>query len=172
MKITVIGAGPGGYETAIYAAKKGAEVVLVEKDKVGGTCLNRGCIPTKAFLASYDTLEAVKKAKDFGIKVDGDVAVDYPAIVARKNKVMNSLVKGIQALLKANGVTVIEGTGSLVDKNTVKVVKSDGTEETVTTDYVVLATGSVPVCPPVFKVDRKRVVTSDEILDFEEAPKS
>jgi dihydrolipoamide dehydrogenase len=172
MKITVIGAGPGGYETAIYAAKKGAEVVLIEKDKVGGTCLNRGCIPTKAFLASYDTLEVVEKAKDFGIVVNGDVSVDYPAIVARKNKVMTSLVKGIQALLKANGVTLVEGTGSLVDKNTVKVTKADGSEETITTDYVILATGSVPVCPPVFKVDRKRVITSDEILDFEEAPKS
>jgi dihydrolipoamide dehydrogenase len=172
MKITVIGAGPGGYETAIYAAKKGAEVVLVEKDKLGGTCLNRGCIPTKAFLASYDTLEAVHNAKDFGIQVSGDVTVDYPAVVARKNKVMDTLVKGIGALCKKNGVTVMEGTGSLVDKNTVKVTKADGSEELVTTDYIVLATGSVPVAPPVFKVDKKRVVTSDEILDFQEAPKS
>lgn len=172
MKITVIGAGPGGYETAIYAAKKGAEVVLIEKDKLGGTCLNRGCIPTKAFLATYDTLEAVKSAKDFGISVDGDVKVDYPAVVARKNKVMEGLVKGIGVLCKKNGVQVIQGTGSLVDKNTVKVVKEDGSEELVTTDYIVLATGSVPVAPPVFKVDGKRVVTSDEILDFQEAPKS
>lgn len=172
MKITVIGAGPGGYETAIYAAKKGAEVVLIEKDKLGGTCLNRGCIPTKAFLATYDTLEAVHNAKSFGIEVTGDVKVDYPAVVARKNKVMEGLVKGIGVLCKKNGVTVMEGTGSLVDKNTVKVTKADGTEELVKTDYIVLATGSVPVAPPVFKVDRKRVVTSDEILDFEEAPES
>ena len=172
MKITVIGGGPGGYEAAIYAAKKGAEVVLVEKDSVGGTCLNRGCIPTKAFLASYDTLETVEKAESFGIKVSGEAVVDYPAILARKNKVMGSLVKGIQFLLKKNGVTLIEGFGSLVDKNTVKVAKSDGTEETFSTDYVILATGSVPIAPPVFKYDGKRVITSDEILDFDQAPKS
>lgn len=172
MKITVIGGGPGGYEAAIYAAKKGAEVVLVEKDSVGGTCLNRGCIPTKAFLASYDTLETVEKAESFGIKVSGEAEVDYPAILARKNKVMGSLVKGIQFLLKKNGVTLMEGFGSLVDKNTVKVAKSDGTEETFSTDYVILATGSVPIAPPVFKYDGKRVITSDEILDFDQAPKS
>jgi len=172
MKITVIGGGPGGYEAAIYAAKKGAEVVLVEKKRVGGTCLNRGCIPTKAFLASYDTLEAVEKAGDFGIKVSGEPEVDYPAILARKNKVVDSLVKGIQFLLKKNNVTLIDGFGSLVDKNTVKVKKDDGTEETFSTDYVILATGSVPIAPPVFKYDGKRVITSDEILEFEEAPKS
>lgn len=172
MKITVIGAGPGGYEAALYAAKKGAEVVLVEKDKLGGTCLNRGCIPTKAFLASYDTLETVENAKTFGINVSGEPEVDYPAILARKNKVMESLVKGIQFLMNKNNVTVINGFGSLVDKNTVKVVKEDGTEELVKTDYVLLATGSVPIAPPVFKYDGKRVITSDEILDFEHAPKS
>ena len=125
MKITIIGAGPGGYEAALYAAKKGAEVVLVEKDKLGGTCLNRGCIPTKAFLASYDTLETVENAKTFGINVSGEPEVDYPAILARKNKVMESLVKGIQFLMNKSKVTVINGFGSLVDKNTVKVVKED-----------------------------------------------
>ena len=78
----------------------GAEVVLVEKDRIGGTCLNRGCIPTKAFLASYDTLETVKKAESFGIKISGAVEADYPSILARKNKVMGSLVRGIEFLLK------------------------------------------------------------------------
>ncbi len=172
MKITVIGGGPGGYEAAIYAAKCGAEVVLVEKDKVGGTCLNRGCIPTKAFLASYETKETVEKAGDFGIKVEGEAAVDYPAILARKNKVMESLVKGIGFLCKQNKVTVLNGFGKLLDANTVEVTMEDGSKETVNTDYVILATGSVPVCPGMFKVDRKRVITSDEILDFDFAPKS
>lgn len=172
MKITVIGGGPGGYEAAIYAAKKGAEVVVVEKDKVGGTCLNRGCIPTKAFLASYDALEAVKSAGDFGINLEGEASVDYKAVLARKNKVMTNLVKGIEYLFKANKITLINGTGSLVDAHTVAVEKADGTSETVETDFVILATGSVPTTPPVFNVDRKRVITSDEILDFEEAPES
>ena len=172
MKITVIGGGPGGYEAAIYAAKKGAEVVLIEKDKVGGTCLNRGCIPTKAFLATYDAVEAVEKAKDFGITLEGEFTVDYPTVLARKNKVMEGLVKGIQFLCKQNNVTIMNGFGKLLDKNTVEVTMADGSVETVTTDYVILATGSVPVCPPVFKVDRKRVITSDEILDFDKAPES
>ena len=173
MKITVIGAGPGGYEAALYAAKRGAEVVLVEKDKVGGTCLNRGCIPTKAFLASYDTLEAVESAEDFGIKIpEGDVSVDYPAVLERKNKVMGNLVKGIQFLCDKAGVTIISGKGSLKDKNTVLVEKSDGSVEEIKTDYIILATGSVPVAPPVFRVDHKRVITSDEILDFDHAPQS
>ena len=89
MKITIIGAGPGGYEAALYAAKRGAEVVLIEKDQLGGTCLNRGCIPTKAFLASYDIKSAVEEAADFGIGIpEGDIAVDYPAILERKNKVI------------------------------------------------------------------------------------
>ncbi len=172
MKITVIGGGPGGYEAAIYAAKCGAEVVLVEKDKVGGTCLNRGCIPTKAFLASYEAKEAVEKSGDFGIMVEGEGKVDYPAILARKNKVMESLVKGIGFLCKQNNVTVLNGFGKLLDAKHVEVAMADGNKETVETDYIILATGSVPVCPGVFKVDRKRVITSDEILDFDFAPKS
>lgn len=172
MKITIIGGGPGGYEAALYAAKKGAEVVLVEKDKVGGTCLNRGCIPTKAFLASYDVLETVKQADKFGIKLSGEPEVDYPAILARKNKVMDSLIKGIEFLFKKNKVTQIHGFGSLVDKNTVEVTKEDGSKEQISTDYVILATGSVPITPPVFNYNGKRVITSDEILDFEQPPKS
>ena len=146
MKITVIGGGPGGYEAAIYAAKCGAEVVLVEKDKVGGTCLNRGCIPTKAFLASYEAKEAVEKSGDFGIMVEGEGKVDYPAILARKNKVMESLVKGIGFLCKQNNVTVLNGFGKLLDAKHVEVTMADGSKETVETDYIILATGSVPVC--------------------------
>lgn len=172
MKITVIGAGPGGYEAAIYAAKKGAEVVLVEKDEVGGTCLNRGCIPTKAFLASYDILEAVESSADFGINVEGEASIDYPFILARKNKVMGSLVKGIAFLCEKAGVQIVKGTGSLKDAHTVVVEKEDGSTEEITTDYVILATGSVPVAPAFFKVDHKHIVTSDEVLDFDHAPKS
>lgn len=172
MKITVIGAGPGGYEAAIYAAKKGAEVVLVEKDQVGGTCLNRGCIPTKAFLASYDILKAVEEADEFGIHLDAEPVINYEEILARKNKVMGSLIKGIQFLCEKAGVTIVKGTGSLKDAKTVVVTKEDGTVEEIATDYIILATGSVPVAPAFFKVDHKHVVTSDEVLDFDRAPES
>lgn len=172
MKIVVIGGGPGGYEAALYAAKRGAEVTLIEKDKVGGTCLNRGCIPTKAYLASYEVVDTIQKADDFGINIDGDYTIDYPAVLARKNKVMESLVKGIHFLCKQNKVTILNGTGTIKDKNTVEVALNDGTSQIVDTDYIILATGSVPVCPPMFKVDRQRVITSDEILDFDKAPES
>lgn len=172
MKITVIGSGPGGYEAAIYAAKKGAEVVVVEKDKVGGTCLNRGCIPTKAFLASYDAFTAVSEAKNFGVTGTGEPGMDYPAVLARKNKVTAGLVKGIEYLFKVNKITFINGTGSLDDAHTVSAAKADGTVEKIETDYIILATGSVPAAPPFFNIDRQRVITSDEILDFDEAPES
>lgn len=171
MKITFIGGGPGGYEAAIYAAKKGAEVVVIEKDKLGGTCLNRGCIPTKAFLASSEVLETVKNAAEFGINV-GEPTADYTAILERKNKVVDQLVRGIGYLFEANGITHIEGFGKLIDEHTIEVAKADGTTETVTSDYIILATGSKALCPAMFNVDRKRVITSDEILSLPEAPKS
>ncbi|NLL62944.1 MAG: dihydrolipoyl dehydrogenase [Ruminococcaceae bacterium] len=172
MKITVIGAGPGGYEAAIYAAKKGAEVILVEKDQLGGTCLNRGCIPTKAFLASYDTLCAVENAATFGINITGEVLVDYPTILERKNKLMDSLIKGINYLCEKAGVTIINGMGSLKDNKTVLVTKEDGSVEEIKTDYIILATGSVPMTPSFFKVDHNRVITSDEVLNFNTVPSS
>ncbi|MEG0494775.1 MAG: FAD-dependent oxidoreductase, partial [Eubacterium sp.] len=172
MKITVIGAGPGGYEAAIMAAKLGAEVTVIEKSEVGGTCLNRGCIPTKAFLASSDVLETVENAKEFGIMIDGKVTVDYSAVLARKNKVKDSLVKGIHFLFDENKVQLIKGTGKLINKNSVEVTKEDGTIETVESDKIILATGSVPVSPGMFKYDGKKVITSDEVLDLTEAPAS
>ena len=172
MKITIIGAGPGGYEAAIYAAKKGAEVVLIEKDRVGGTCLNRGCIPTKALLASYEVFETVLDSEDYGIHHGSDVGFDYEAIIARKNKVVDSLVKGIAYLLDKSGVTTVNGFGKVIDKNTVEVAKADGSTETITTDYIILAMGSVPIAPGMFKYDKNRVITSDEILDFTAPPKS
>ncbi|MEG0507869.1 MAG: dihydrolipoyl dehydrogenase [Eubacterium sp.] len=172
MKITVIGAGPGGYEAAIMAAKLGAEVTVIEKNEVGGTCLNRGCIPTKAFLASSDVLETVENAKEFGIMIDGKVTVDYSAVLARKNKVKDSLVKGIHFLFDENKVQLIKGTGKLINKNSVEVTKEDGTTETVESDKIILATGSVPVSPGMFKYDGKKVITSDEVLDLTEAPAS
>ncbi|MBR4395994.1 MAG: dihydrolipoyl dehydrogenase [Eubacteriaceae bacterium] len=174
MKIAVLGAGPGGYEAAIYAAKRGAEVVLIEKatGEFGGTCLNRGCIPTKAFLASYDTLETVENAKDLGININGDVTIDFKYIQDRKKKVVSTIVNGVAFLMKKNKVTVVNGFGKLVDRNTIDVTKDDGTVETVKADYIIIATGSVPTTPATMGYNKKRIITSDEILDFEEAPKS
>jgi dihydrolipoamide dehydrogenase len=172
MKITVIGAGPGGYEAAIAAAKRGTEVTIIEKNAFGGTCLNRGCIPTKAYLASADVYEAVKHAADYGVKTEGGVALDAKAVYERKNKVVSTLVKGIGVLFEKNNIRHMDGFGKLVDKHTIEVAKDDGTTETVASDYIILATGSVPVCPKMFGYDGKRVITSDEVLDFDSCPKS
>lgn len=170
MKVTVIGAGPGGYEAAIMAAKCGAEVTVIEKDQVGGTCLNRGCIPTKAFLAATDVLDAVENAGEFGITT-GEYSVDYSQILARKNKVKDSLIKGIEALFKQNKVPLIHGIATLKDAHTVVVEGAEGTQE-IETDKIILATGSAPVCPGMFKYDGKTVITSDEILDLDVLPAS
>ena len=172
MKIVVIGGGPGGYEAGILAAKLGAEVTVVEKDELGGTCLNRGCIPTKAFLATSDTLEAIQSAKEFGIDLSGDITIDYPAVVARKNNIRDTLIKGIHGLFKMYKVALANGTGKIIDKNTVEVTKEDGSVETLKADKIILATGSVPVAPAMFKYDGKKVITSDEVLDLETVPKS
>ena len=172
MKITVIGAGPGGYEAAIYAAKKGAEVTVIEKDKAGGTCLNKGCIPTKSLLASSEALINMKAYEKLAISGIGEPKADFAGVIERKNKVVKNLVSGIEYLFKDNNVTLIKGTGRLADSGTVEVLKENGTKEVIDSDYIILAAGSVPLCPAFLNVDRKRVITSDEILDFKEAPES
>ena len=172
MKVAVIGGGPGGYVAALKAAMLGAEVTVIEKNKLGGTCLNVGCIPTKALLASADVLRTVKEAKDFGVVVEGEVKPDFDAIIARKQKVTDELVAGIQFLFDKRGVKKIDGFGKLVDKNTIEVTKADGTVETVVADKIILANGSVPIVPPMFPYDKKRIITSDEVLGLSELPES
>src|SRR5665648_366612 len=111
MKIIVIGAGPGGYEAAIMAAKLGADVTVVEKDKPGGTCLNRGCIPTKSLLASADVMHTIKSASKFGIEIEGNIKSNYKKIIERKNKVRDQLISGIEFLFEKNNVKLVKGTG-------------------------------------------------------------
>ncbi|HSQ33959.1 MAG TPA: dihydrolipoyl dehydrogenase [Peptostreptococcaceae bacterium] len=172
MKVAVIGGGPGGYVAAIKAAMLGADVTVIEKKKVGGTCLNVGCIPTKALLASSSLLMGIREAKDFGIKIEGDITPDFGAIMSRKDKIVNQLVKGIEFLFEKKGVKLINGFGKLVNKNTIEVTKEDGTIEIIEADKIILATGSVPVIPPIFPYDGSKVITSDEALYLEELPKS
>lgn len=172
MKMVVIGGGPGGYIAALKAAMKGVDVTVIEKNKVGGTCLNVGCIPTKALIASSETLETIKNAKKFGINIDGEVHPDFDAIMSRKNKVTEQLIKGIEFLFKQRNVNLIIGIGKIIDKNTVEVLKEDGNKETIKTDKIIIATGSVPVIPPIFPNDGKRVIISDEVLQLKQVPKS
>ncbi len=172
MKIAVIGGGPGGYVAAIKAAMLGAEVTVIEKRRVGGTCLNVGCIPTKALLASSSMLMNIKEAKDFGINIEGEVKADFNAIMARKDKIVNQLISGIEFLFEKRGVNLVNGFGRLVDKNTVEVTKEDGSKEMINADKIILANGSVPIVPPMFPYDGKTVITSDEVLGLTQLPES
>lgn len=172
MKLIVIGGGPGGYVAALKAAMLGAEVTIVEKHKVGGTCLNVGCIPTKALLACADVLGIVENAEKYGVHIEGKVTADFNTIMQRKDKVVSQLVKGIEFLLEKRQVRLVNGFGKLLNKNQVEVTMEDGTKEVIEADKIILATGSVPAAPGFFKYDGKRVVTSDEILNLENQPKS
>jgi dihydrolipoamide dehydrogenase len=171
-KIVIIGAGPGGYVGAIKAAKMGAEITVVEKDKAGGTCLNRGCIPTKALLACSDVLTNIREAKDFGITVEGEIKPDINFMMDRKDKIVERLVNGIEFLLDKNNVRFVKGSGKITDKNRVTVTMDDGSTEEVEADAIVIATGSSPAQIPIFSYDGKKVITSDEALNLRQIPKS
>jgi len=171
MKITIIGAGPGGYEAAIMAAKLGAEVTVVEKKEVGGTCLNIGCIPTKSLLASADVLTTSLEAEKFGVCND-HTTVELKQIIERKDKLVTGLVKGIEFLFESNGVNLVRGIGKLIDSKTVEVQLNDGGAEILVSDKILLATGSVPICPEMFHYDGEKVITSTEALALKTPPKS
>lgn len=172
MKVAVIGGGPGGYVAAIKAAMLGAEVTVIEKRKVGGTCLNAGCIPTKALLASSSVLSSIKEAKDFGIHINGEVESNFDDIMSRKNKIVNQLISGIEFLFEKRGIKLVNGFGKLIDKNKIEVNKEDGSKEIVETDKIILANGSQPVILPMFPYDGDKIITSDEALNLKEVPKS
>jgi dihydrolipoamide dehydrogenase len=165
--LAVIGGGPGGYAAALYAAGAGLSVALVEKDKVGGTCLHRGCIPAKQFLETATVLRTVAGAKEFGVQAD-QPTIDFATSQARKQRVVDQLWRGLQSLMKSRKITVVNGTGRLGPGRTVSV--DDGTELTATN--VILATGSVPRTLPGFDVDGRIVLTSDELLDLDRLPAS
>lgn len=164
--VVVIGGGPGGYAAALYAAAAKLRVAVVEQDKVGGTCLHRGCIPAKQFLETATVFRTVAGAKEFGVLAD-QPGLDFAAAQARKQKVVNQLWKGLQSLIKGRKITVIKGTGALSANHLVKV--SDGTE--VRGDAVILASGSVPRTLPGFEIGGP-VMTSDELLDLDKLPAS
>ncbi|MEA4826476.1 MAG: FAD-dependent oxidoreductase, partial [Clostridium sp.] len=170
-KITIIGAGPGGYVAALKGAILGAEVTLVERDRLGGTCLNRGCIPTKAFLKSAEIYEEAQIAGSFGVSC-GDVNADYVAIKNRKDGVVNQLVGGIKFLLMKKNVNIVQGVGKLMPGKKVEITKADGTVKIIESDAVILANGSIPVIPAMFNYDGDRIITSDELLRLKELPKS
>lgn len=166
--ITIIGGGPGGYVAAIRAAQLGAQVTLIEKDTLGGTCLNRGCIPTKALLQSADILAEIRNAAAFGISAE-KVSLDFSAVTKRKEAVVKQLVAGVTSLMRKNNINVIKGIGTLIDAKTVGIL---GESDKISADSIIIATGSKPSTVPIKGIDEPGVITSDEALTMEQLPKS
>lgn len=166
--IIVIGGGPGGYVAAIRAAQLGAQVVLMEKDTLGGTCLNRGCIPTKALLQSAHALTLVKKAETFGVLVE-KVSLDFSAAMKWKQATVKRSVSGVTSLMKKNGIRVINGTGTLIEPEVVKVLE---TGEEIKGNSVIIATGSKPAKIPIKGIDGPGVMNTDQALALTQLPQS
>ena len=166
--LVVIGGGPGGYAAAFYAASAGLQVALVEKDTIGGTCLNRGCIPAKAFLETAAVARHVQHAKDFGIE-SSLAAIDFSIAQNRKQRIVDGLVKGLTGLTRSKKVTYLLGAGSLGPNRTVTVTATDGSIQTVQGRHVILAAGSVPRTIPGFEVGGP-IMTSDEVLMLDRVP--
>jgi dihydrolipoamide dehydrogenase len=168
--VAIIGGGPGGYAAALYGASAGLNIVLVEKNKLGGTCLNVGCIPAKELLETAATWRHVNEAADFGVMVD-QPGLDWSVSLERKQKIVDQLVGGIGTLLKGRKVTVLDGHGRLHAGRRVAVSGGESGDIEVTADAVVLAPGSLPRTLPGFEVDGRTVMTSDEVLSMPEVPK-
>lgn len=163
-QLIIIGAGPGGYETALHAARKRLSVLLIEASKPGGTCLNEGCIPTKAFCKNAEVFESIRTASTFGIEAEIH-SFNLSEVVARKNKIVDSLVSGIDFLLKQEKVTYLQGEAHLVDGHTVEVEGKNYSG-----DHIILATGSVSKHLPIEGADLPGILTSKELLDLEQLP--
>ena len=168
---TIIGSGPGGYVAAIRCAQLGMKTALIERySTLGGTCLNVGCIPSKALLDSSEHFEnANKHFEAHGIKAD-KIELDWPRMRQRKDDVVEQTCAGIEYLMKKNKITVINGHASFKDKETISVVAADGTQQTVNTERVIIATGSKPSSIPGVVCDKKRIITSTEALSLENVP--
>src|SRR5690606_89389 len=164
--------GPGGYVAAIRAAQLGMKTAIIEKyPSLGGTCLNVGCIPSKALLDSSEHFyNAGHTFKSHGIDLK-DLKVNLDQMIRRKEEVVKQNVEGIQYLMKKNKVDVLQGKGSFVDKNTVKVTKDDGSAEEITGKNIIIATGSKPSSLPFINLDKERIITSTEALKLKEIPK-
>lgn len=168
--IAVLGAGPGGYVAAIRAAQLGARVTVIENRSLGGVCLNWGCIPSKALLSVVELGEKLKKAHELGLQLSQPPAYVPSQMVERKNRVVGGLVKGIATLLKHWGVSHVQGTGRLVNDRTLQVSLVDGTETSIQADGIVIATGSSPPALPLFPVDGRDIMTSQEALEIPRIP--
>jgi len=169
IEVVIIGGGLGGYVAAIKAAQLGLKVVLVEKDKLGGVCLNWGCIPTKALVSTAELLNNLQRAGEFGIQVK-DYSFDFPAIMKRKDMITKRLSSGVEQLLKANRVRVIKGEGQIIKPGTVEITDAAGEKEMIKSKNIIIATGSSVMKLPIPGIDNEGVITSDGALSLSELP--
>ncbi|SFA91924.1 dihydrolipoamide dehydrogenase [Flavobacterium swingsii] len=170
--VVIIGSGPGGYVSAIRCAQLGFKTAIIEKySTLGGTCLNVGCIPSKALLSSSHHYEELQHFADHGIEVSGEVKVNLEKMIARKQAVVDQTSGGVKFLMDKNKITVFEGLGSFEDATHVKVTKADGTSEVLEAKNIIIATGSKPSNLPFIKIDKERIITSTEALKLPEVPK-
>jgi len=171
--VVVIGSGPGGYVAAIRCAQLGMKTAIIERySTLGGTCLNVGCIPSKALLDSSEHFHnATHTFKEHGIDLKSEPKVNLGQMIKRKQDVVDQTVGGINFLMKKNKIDVLQGHGSFIDKNTINIAGTDGTNTTVVAKNVIIATGSKPASLPFIKIDKKRIITSTEALKLEEVPK-
>lgn len=168
--VAVLGAGPGGYVAAIRAAQLGLKVALIERDQLGGICLNWGCIPTKVLLRNAEVVELIKDGEDYGILYD-NLRLDYAKAYKRSREVSNRLVKGVEFLMKKNNVKVFIGEGTVTGANSI-LVENRNQESTVTAKNIIVATGAKPLVLPFLQPDGKRVFTYRQLLEVQTAPKS
>jgi dihydrolipoamide dehydrogenase len=170
-QVIVIGAGPGGYPAALKAARMGARVCIVEAGPVGGTCLNRGCIPTKALVESASALKRARKAGEFGVEV-GEPALNYARVRSRQDEIVNKLRSGVQLLLKNGKIELIQARGLLAGGNVVELTSSGGRTERISGDKIIIATGSEPLLPKALGYDGEVVLSSTEMLQLDELPET
>ncbi len=171
-ELIIIGGGPAGYVAAIRAARLGGKVTLIEEDRLGGTCLNHGCIPSKSLLHSVELYESIKNAGQYGITTTG-VSIDLAKMMARKSTVISTLVSGVQGLLKGNGVEVINGRARLLPSMQVEITDGQGQKQVLQAQKIIIATGARPITLPIPGADRPRGGTSAEgVLDLERVPGS
>ncbi|NUO01422.1 MAG: FAD-dependent oxidoreductase, partial [Saprospiraceae bacterium] len=170
--VIVIGGGPGGYVAAIRAAQLGMKVAVVERESLGGICLNWGCIPSKTLLSVVELGDKLKKAVELGLMLPAPAAYDLARMVARKEKVVASLVKGITTLFKGWGIEQVSGQGVVKDARTLAVTLPDGARREIQADALVIATGSSWPNLPQFPIDGQQIVTSQQLLDLTQIPAS
>lgn len=172
MRTAIVGAGPGGYVAAVRAAQLGAEVTVIERENVGGTCLNRGCIPSKVMICAAELLERIRRAGEFGVKIEGSAHLDMQTLMARKAKVIQDQAKGILDLFHHHKIRYVRGEATTAEHGSLSIRGADGQTLDIPWDRLILAPGTQPYGVPSFPFDGKRILSSNDALCIQEIPES